>query len=110
MIRATRDTFSEERKICFIRELAAEGFIPDDYRWLYNGPTSNGCSLIRWSVDRSWCELSPHAIAETRRFMLKIIAGGILLWLLLMVCVFLSSAQHGLSSAHQPVTVNKHHG
>ncbi len=33
IIRATRDTFSEKRKRFFIHELAAEGFIADDFEW-----------------------------------------------------------------------------
>src|ERR1700722_14737377 len=32
-IRASRDSFTSQRKEAFIHELATEGFIPDEYRW-----------------------------------------------------------------------------
>jgi hypothetical protein len=35
--RATRDTFSAQRKASIVRELAAEGFIPDRYRRITAG-------------------------------------------------------------------------
>ena len=35
LVRATRDTFSSARKEYFIRELAAEGFIPDEFQWFH---------------------------------------------------------------------------
>src|SRR5258708_19436005 len=38
VIRATRDNFSEARKSFFIRELAAEGFIPDACGWFSSSP------------------------------------------------------------------------
>jgi hypothetical protein len=46
VIHATRDTFSPERKENFIRALAAEGFIPDDFRWF---------SMARWPDSRQVC-------------------------------------------------------
>jgi hypothetical protein len=48
VIHATRDTFSAERKESFIRELAAEGFIQDDFRWF---------SMARWHDPRQVCWL-----------------------------------------------------
>ena len=48
-IRASRDTFSPQGKECFIRELAAEGFIDDDYRWV--SPAGlNPTRCVRWFV------------------------------------------------------------
>ena len=32
LIRATRNTFSEERKIRFVHELVAEGFVSESYK------------------------------------------------------------------------------
>ena len=52
VIRTTRDTFSEERKACFVRELAAEGFISEELRWL-PGSLSGASRAVRWLVDRS---------------------------------------------------------
>ena len=110
VIRATRNTFSEERKLCFIRELVAEGFVPDDCQWFYHGSGTSGHTAIRWFVDYSWCKLNPNATAETRRFVVRILVGGILLWLLLMAGLFLSSTQRGLSSDHHSFTMSKTHG
>ena len=88
VIRATRNSFSERRKRFFLRELAAEGFIADSYRWLASGETSS-VPGIRWLVDFSWVELPQAALAQTRRFMIRLIAGAALLWLVLMLSVFL---------------------
>jgi len=110
VIHATRDTFSEERKVCFIRELAAEGFIPDDYQWINERSSFSAHSAVRWLVDYSWCTLSSAAVAGTHRFMIKVLVGGALLWLILMASLFLSPAQHSLSNASRPITVSSNHG
>jgi hypothetical protein len=80
VIRATRDSFSDRRKSNFIRELAAEGFIPDSYRWLDRdaAPVAPG---VRWLVDRTWVRLPVAALAETDRMIVRLLAGGFLLWL-----------------------------
>ena len=39
-VRATRDTFTEQRKASFVRELAAEGFISDSYEPLSKPPVT----------------------------------------------------------------------
>lgn len=87
VIRATRNTFSERRKAFFIRELAAEGFIPDSYRWLASGE-SPSVPGVCWLVDISWVELPKAALAGTHRFMMRLLAGGFLLWLALMLWLF----------------------
>jgi hypothetical protein len=46
IIRASCDTFSERRKLRFVRELAAEGFIADCFQW--------SCRGVRWLVDESF--------------------------------------------------------
>ena len=82
-IRASRDTFSERRKRAFIRELAAEGFIPDDYEWLSlaNSDYSRGA---RWLVDLSWLKISPAVRTCARRFMVRLIGGAFFIWLVMM--------------------------
>lgn len=87
VIRATRNSFSERRKAIFIRRLATEGFIPDSYQWLssHESPSNPG---VRWLVDFSWLELPKAALAETRRFMVRLIVGATLLWLVLMLWLF----------------------
>jgi hypothetical protein len=83
VIRATRNTFSEERKARFVHELAAEGFIPDNYRWLprIGMESSPG---IRWLVDTSRFRTDPAFAAVTRRFMVRLLASIALLWLVMM--------------------------
>jgi hypothetical protein len=110
VIHATRATFSEERKAYFIRELAAEGFIPVDYKWFGENSPFSGNPVVRWLVDCSWWKPSATAEAGTRRFMIRMLIGSALLWLLLMTGVILGSTRHDLNSATQPVTVNRTHG
>src|SRR5436190_11491087 len=69
IIRATRDTFSLERKLSFIRELAAEGFIPDELRW-FSDQRLRAEPNVQWIVDQSWLSLSPRVLARTRRFVI----------------------------------------
>ena len=85
-IRATRDTFTEQRKIAFIRELAAEGFIDDSFKWFsLAGPeTYLG---VRWQVDFSWLELPPRVIARARRFRVGLEVGGLVTWVILVTAL-----------------------
>lgn len=87
-IRASRDTFSEKRKRFFIHELAAEGFIPDDYEW-YSLAGSELSRGARWLVDPTWLQVNPAATACARRFMVRLLAGGLGLWLGLMAVLLL---------------------
>lgn len=77
IVRATRNSFSERRKTYFIRELAAEGFIPDKCQWY---PLASGMPHVKWIVDASWLRVSESAKARTRRFMFGLLGGGFLLW------------------------------
>jgi hypothetical protein len=47
VIRATRNNISAERKECFIRHLAAEGYIPDRYGW-FSEPVEDGFLGVKW--------------------------------------------------------------
>jgi hypothetical protein len=78
-VRASRDSFSTRRKISFIRELVAEGFIPDDYKWYLLADTESPFRGVQWRVDQSWLSLDEAAMARTRRSMMKILASAILL-------------------------------
>jgi hypothetical protein len=79
VIRATRDSFSTERKISFIRELAAEGFIPDDYMWSpLEGEGAQGRGVV-WLVDPSWLKFDEKDIARARRFMNRVLVGAVVL-------------------------------
>ena len=92
VIRATRDTFSAERKARFIRELAAEGFIPDDFRWSSPEGT-NATGQLRWLVDFHWLQPNKAMVRRTRHLLLGIFASAALLWSILMVLLFLGCLQ-----------------
>jgi hypothetical protein len=92
LVRATRDTFSSARKEYFIRELAAEGFIPDEFQWFQlstSFPTQRG---VRWIIDFSWLKPSPEIAASTGRFMRRLLFGAGIFWVGLMLLVIC----HGL--------------
>jgi len=83
VIRITRDTFSPERKAAFVRELIAEGFIPEKYRW-FGSAEAGAYQGIRWEVDYRWLEIPPVVLQEARRFGLRLLFGAGLLWIGLM--------------------------
>jgi len=87
-IRATADTFSRRRKINFIRELAAEGFIPDEYQW--SSPSESGPHFrgVRWLVDGSWLKVDEALNARNHRLVRRFILPATLLWLLMLYLVF----------------------
>ena len=51
VISATRNNFSEGRKMSFVRYLSAEGYIPDHYKCLTEQGGS-GSSRVQWIVRR----------------------------------------------------------
>lgn len=81
IVRATRNTFSERRKLHFIRRLAAEGFIPDGCQWY---PLPAGMPRVHWVIDVSWRRHSRTAKTRARRFILGILGGGLVLWIALL--------------------------
>ena len=87
VIRASRDTFSPDRKTCFLRELAAEGFIPDEYA----SPWPGGTGPVRWIVDAE--AFMPAAVQRTatHRFMLRLFVSVAGLWLALIAFLLLHS-------------------
>ncbi len=91
-IRATRNTFSEQRKRRFIHELVAEGFISDDFEWLSlaDGELSRG---VRWLLDISWLKINPEVTARTRRSVLRFVAGAVLCWMVMMTALLLLPAR-----------------
>jgi hypothetical protein len=88
IIRASRNTFTDQRKRSFIHQLAAEGFIPDDYDWflLASSEISRGA---RWLIDYSWLKIDATALAPTDRFMHRLIGGTCLLWIALITVLLL---------------------
>jgi len=97
IVRATRDNFSEQRKIRFIRNLAAEGFIPDAFQF-YSGSAA-GFPEVRWSIDYSWLEIPEAVKRRANRFMGRALVCGILLWIAAMRCVLFSGAVAASASA-----------
>jgi hypothetical protein len=83
-IRATRDTFSSVRKDFFVRELAAEGFIPDQYRWSSQAEFGLPYGRVRWLVDYEWLAISEEIVAKSRRFALRLFAVALALNILLL--------------------------
>ncbi len=80
VIRASRNSFSADRKACFIRELAAEGFIGEEFGshwWRDSG-------AVRWIVDASGFMPDATHLAATRRCMWRIIFSTAGLWVFLM--------------------------
>jgi hypothetical protein len=59
LIHASRNNVSERRKASFVRYLAREGYIPDQYEWFCEPRPEEFCS-VRWVVDRSWAESDPR--------------------------------------------------
>jgi hypothetical protein len=77
-IRVTKNNIPEQRKILFVRRLAAEGFIPDQYEW-YCGSTdsSNG---ITWIKDLSWLEIPKVITRRSRAFVCRLLVAACVLW------------------------------
>jgi hypothetical protein len=76
VIRATRNTFGEPRKIAFIRHLVDEGFIGDDYRWRAGGLPPG----VRWVIDHQWLAATA-ARGNRRKLILPLIGGATAAWL-----------------------------
>ncbi len=103
VIRFTKDNLTEKRKIHFIRQLSAEGFIPDQYQW-YSGSTF-GASTVTWVKDFSWVKLPEKLMRRTSRVMKLVIAGSCILWLALMRVVMVSPASSSQFSPKAPATL-----
>jgi len=88
VVSATRNAFSELRKIFFVRELAAEGFIPDEYQG-FSGFGAMTWLRVRWLVDTSWVKANEVQAALARRFMMRLFVSATLLWFVLMTALFL---------------------
>ena len=63
LIRASRNSFSERQKEQFVTWLAAEGFIPGEYRWFAVGQHRG----VRWVIDISWIQLPPGPLRRAWR-------------------------------------------
>jgi len=66
VIRAALDNYSGQRKAHFIRELAAEGFIPDEYEYLTD-TGGVGFMGVCWVIDDSWVQIPQEVVATSHR-------------------------------------------
>lgn len=81
-VRASKNNVSEQRKIFFIRKLATEGFIPDNYQW-FSGST-NGSNGVLWIKDYSWLKTHKVSNNRTNRIMRRLLVASCLLWISMM--------------------------
>ena len=89
IVRASRNTFSDRCKICFIHELAAEGFIPDSYESFSSFDGSDGLT-VRWLVDYSRQRFNQVQAVRAREFMVRLLVFATILWLLMVAALFLT--------------------
>lgn len=92
VIRATRDTFTPERKAAFLRELVMEGFVSEKYRWA-NVSNELGSFHVRWLIDYSWLEIGEEVLKRSRRLMVRLFVSSSLGWLAMIVGLFLFSGR-----------------
>lgn len=85
LIRATHDTFSEPRKAAFIRELVAEGFIPEHYQW-FAEPGTNSFLGIKWVIDDSWID-EEYETTQTESLGAPALLLAALVWLILIILI-----------------------
>lgn len=88
-IHAARDNFSEGEKVCFIRYLAAEGFISDEFEDFRESDWQG--TSITWTVDQSWAKRGPAYLEHVDRFMIQLFASASITWLAQMAFAFLYS-------------------
>ena len=86
MIRATSDNFSEQRKAAFIRELAAEGFIPDHYQWFLDADASNYLA-IKWIIDPSWLRVEKRLVGKAELICGRALLLVAIVWLVLIAMI-----------------------
>ena len=101
-VRASRNAFDERRKDSFIRELAAEGFIPESNRW----KSLTGGRGVRWIIDRSWMGSEEPTPEVRRRSALRLFSGAALATALLMSLLFSGNLGHFRVG---PAPMEQHH-
>ncbi len=111
VIRATRDTFTEDRKAAFIHELASEGFIPDDYMWYspYGGRKTG--RTILWRIDPFWPGEEAAPESHRRLVYVQALSYSALILALFMGLLFtgnLGNLRRGASPAEHHETTISH--
>jgi hypothetical protein len=89
-VRASKNNVPDERKIFFIRKLAAEGFIPDNYQW-FSG-SMDGSNGLRWIKDYSWLIKTQQAVVrKSNRAMGKMLVAAGILWVMMIRILVVSN-------------------
>ena len=104
-IRAAFDNFSERRKRMFIRELAAEGFIPDCYERISGMDETFGG--VRWVIDSSWVAVNRSVTRTADRLCARVLIGASLLLLMLLATIFSGPSQRGRAAVQNPPARSK---
>jgi hypothetical protein len=91
VIRAARDNFSERAKVCFIRYLAAEGFISGEFEQFRKSDWRG--TAITWVVGHGWVRREPAYLQRLDRFIIQLFVSASILWLAQMSLAFLCSTQ-----------------
>lgn len=86
LIRAAYNNFSPRRKAFLIRQLAAEGYIPDQYEQFSEMTWDTG---VVWTVDRSLVALGAGVKERSGKLMGRLLMGASLLWVLELALTFL---------------------
>jgi hypothetical protein len=95
-IRVTRGGLSEREKDFFVRHLAAEGFIPDCYRW-FSGDCDQALSGIEWRVEDCSVKNSSNTfVAQPRAsvVMIRFLICTSILWLVELTFLFSTTDHH----------------
>ncbi len=86
LIRAAYDNFSPRRKSFLIRQLAAEGYIPDRFEHFTEQAWDPD---VVWLVDRSLITIGPAVTRRSGQLMRRLLLGSCVLWLIELVVAFL---------------------
>ena len=98
-VRATKANCSDARKTAFIRHLASEGFIPDEYQWLSG--SLDETKGIRWIKDYSWLKMSPVVKRRANRLMAKWLVAAGIIWLAMIRVLLVSHPGDSAGKAGQ---------
>jgi hypothetical protein len=91
-VRASKNNMPEERKIFFIRKLAAEGFISDEYQW-FSGST-DGTNGVLWIKDYSWLKTHAPSNRRANRVIGSFLVAACVLWVAMMRIVLVSHSNN----------------
>jgi hypothetical protein len=89
LVRAARNNYSDRQKRAFIRELAAEGFIPDHLERISDPDFGGSPCGVHWVIDHSWMQIHSAVQRKATRAVVTMLLIGVLLWGLLMFLAFL---------------------